>query len=442
MSSRDDEANAKIDVGERLPLALRPPPARRRVDPRHAAGRRRHPRPHARRRRTRSRDAEDLGLHAAQPVQGRLRHEPPQRLPDDAAHPAAPVPRRSSTAPTRTPAPASRITSTTPLQALFLMNDPFVHAQAQKFADAAAEPSDRGRRGAHRPRVPAALRPPADARRDSRGDGVPGEGRARSCRRAATPPSERRREGVGEPRPGAVPEQRVRVRRLTRDLDSMHWLSSHHPTRRAALRSLVGGSLAASRRSCRELLAADAPTPRRPARPEAAALRAEGQARHLPVLDRRRVAHGHVRPQAEAVRGRRQDARRRRRAVAREDGRCSSRAGSSSPAASAARMVSDLFPHLRDRMDDICLIRSMTTDNNEHFQATLAIHTGSFFFARPSIGVVGQLRPGHGEPEPAVVRRPRPAPALRRHAGLRQRLPARPTTRARASCPARSRSRT
>ena len=37
-------------------------------------------------------------------------------------------------------------------------------------------------------------------------------------------------------------------------------------------------------------------------------------------------------------------------------------------------------------MDDICLIRSMTTDNNEHFQATLAIHTGSFFFARPSIG--------------------------------------------------------
>ena len=32
------------------------------------------------------------------------------------------------------------------------------------------------------------------------------------------------------------------------------------------------------------------------------------------------------------------------------------------------------------------LIRSMTTDNNEHFQATLAIHTGSFFQARPSLG--------------------------------------------------------
>ena len=49
-------------------------------------------------------------------------------------------------------------------------------------------------------------------------------------------------------------------------------------------------------------------------------------------------------------------------------------------------LVSDLFPHLRERMDDICLINSMTTDNNEHFQATLAIHTGSFFQARPSMG--------------------------------------------------------
>src|SRR6266545_2264385 len=49
-------------------------------------------------------------------------------------------------------------------------------------------------------------------------------------------------------------------------------------------------------------------------------------------------------------------------------------------------LVSDVFPNLRDRMDDVCLINSMTSDNNEHFQATLAIHTGSFFTARPSIG--------------------------------------------------------
>jgi hypothetical protein len=56
------------------------------------------------------------------------------------------------------------------------------------------------------------------------------------------------------------------------------------------------------------------------------------------------------------------------------------------PGGTCGTMVSDLFPHIRERMDDICLIRSMTTDNNEHFQATLAVHTGSFTFARPSLG--------------------------------------------------------
>ena len=48
--------------------------------------------------------------------------------------------------------------------------------------------------------------------------------------------------------------------------------------------------------------------------------------------------------------------------------------------------VSDLFPYIRDCMDDICLIKSMKSDDNEHYQATLGIHTGSFFFTRPSIG--------------------------------------------------------
>lgn len=56
------------------------------------------------------------------------------------------------------------------------------------------------------------------------------------------------------------------------------------------------------------------------------------------------------------------------------------------PGGKCGTMVSDLFPHLRDKMDDICLIRSMKSDDNEHYQATLAIHTGSFFFSRPSIG--------------------------------------------------------
>jgi hypothetical protein len=56
------------------------------------------------------------------------------------------------------------------------------------------------------------------------------------------------------------------------------------------------------------------------------------------------------------------------------------------PGGQCGTLVSDLFPHVRERMDDICLIKSMKSDDNEHYQATLAIHTGSFFFSRPSIG--------------------------------------------------------
>lgn len=48
--------------------------------------------------------------------------------------------------------------------------------------------------------------------------------------------------------------------------------------------------------------------------------------------------------------------------------------------------VSDLFPHVGACADDLCLIRSMHGDHNDHFQATLGIHTGSVSFARPSIG--------------------------------------------------------
>src|SRR5215471_6992703 len=39
------------------------------------------------------------------------------------------------------------------------------------------------------------------------------------------------------------------------------------------------------------------------------------------------------------------------------------------PGGQCGTRVSDLFPHVRDCMDDVCLIRSMKTDDNEHFQA-------------------------------------------------------------------------
>ena len=48
--------------------------------------------------------------------------------------------------------------------------------------------------------------------------------------------------------------------------------------------------------------------------------------------------------------------------------------------------VSDLFPHLRGVMDEICLIRSMKASHFDHSEATLGMHTGSPTFARPSFG--------------------------------------------------------
>lgn len=48
--------------------------------------------------------------------------------------------------------------------------------------------------------------------------------------------------------------------------------------------------------------------------------------------------------------------------------------------------VSDLFPHVGGCVDDLCVIRSLKSDHTNHYEASLGIHTGSFTFARPSIG--------------------------------------------------------
>ena len=48
--------------------------------------------------------------------------------------------------------------------------------------------------------------------------------------------------------------------------------------------------------------------------------------------------------------------------------------------------VSSLFPHMADCVDDLCVIRSLHSDHTNHYEATLGVHTGSFTFARPSIG--------------------------------------------------------
>jgi hypothetical protein len=48
--------------------------------------------------------------------------------------------------------------------------------------------------------------------------------------------------------------------------------------------------------------------------------------------------------------------------------------------------ISELFPNVATCADDLCVIRSMKNDDNDHFGATLGIHTGSVMFSRPSIG--------------------------------------------------------
>ncbi len=48
--------------------------------------------------------------------------------------------------------------------------------------------------------------------------------------------------------------------------------------------------------------------------------------------------------------------------------------------------ASTMFPHVAGCVDDIALIRSMHCDHSNHYNATLGMHTGSFNFARPSIG--------------------------------------------------------
>ena len=48
--------------------------------------------------------------------------------------------------------------------------------------------------------------------------------------------------------------------------------------------------------------------------------------------------------------------------------------------------VSDLLPHTSKHADDLCVMKGMFTDSNEHAAALTQMHTGSAQFHRPSIG--------------------------------------------------------
>ena len=52
----------------------------------------------------------------------------------------------------------------------------------------------------------------------------------------------------------------------------------------------------------------------------------------------------------------------------------------------AGLWISDLFPHLAQQADSLCLLRSMHCDQPAHAQAMLQLHTGHAQFVRPSLG--------------------------------------------------------
>src|SRR5690606_4657971 len=48
--------------------------------------------------------------------------------------------------------------------------------------------------------------------------------------------------------------------------------------------------------------------------------------------------------------------------------------------------VSELFPHVAECVDDLCIINSMHGSNPAHGGASMKLHTGSDVFVRPSMG--------------------------------------------------------
>ena len=64
-----------------------------------------------------------------------------------------------------------------------------------------------------------------------------------------------------------------------------------------------------------------------------------------------------------------------------------------------------MLPHLAEVVDDICIIKSVKTDQFNHAPAQIFFNTGFSQPGRPSLGLVGALRAGLGSTGPARLRR-------------------------------------
>ncbi|MEQ1829570.1 MAG: DUF1501 domain-containing protein, partial [Pirellula sp.] len=48
--------------------------------------------------------------------------------------------------------------------------------------------------------------------------------------------------------------------------------------------------------------------------------------------------------------------------------------------------ISELFPHVAEHVDELCIIRSMVADSNNHAPASLSMNTGALIEGKPSLG--------------------------------------------------------
>ena len=126
--------------------------------------------------------------------------------------------------------------------------------------------------------------------------------------------------------------------------------------------------------------------------------------------------------------------RRRRDAAARQRGQEADGQPVPVPAATASSgmEISELLPHIGSVADELCLVRSMFSDNNNHPQATRCLNTGKIFPGRPALGSWISYALGTREPEPAGLRRAARSRRLqqRRHDAVGKRLAAGPVSAA------------
>ena len=67
--------------------------------------------------------------------------------------------------------------------------------------------------------------------------------------------------------------------------------------------------------------------------------------------------------------------------------------------------ISELLPHFTEIVDDVAIVKSMTTDAFNHAPGQLLMNTGTHAVRPPQHGLLGHLRPGQRVAEPARLRR-------------------------------------